>query len=224
MARNLHALDASGNLYVIVGVARFAAALIFFPPFAQQRIDDLARDPAQGGRITRGSRAEAEVGVGPEEDGQVQGLRRSAHEGEEFLDKDGNAWDVKGFHCAKGRFDLTSAMEKIADEMNHSHENIMLDTRNLHPGDLAQLREAVESAVARGNCRCECCGGRDDNHFSPSRMETPWSRCLTPRPSLRTCCGGAQRVAGRPARHQRSGSARSATGRAGPRGRRTHRC
>ena len=34
--------------------------------------------------------------------------------------------------------------------MNWSNENIMLDTRNLSPGDLTRLREAIEAATARG--------------------------------------------------------------------------
>ncbi len=212
LVQNLHALDALGSLYVLAGLALFAAALIFFPPFAlavaegelvlvptltaelglaavgstalaktgimlsqaaddagssgsgdsgssgsgeanaaqQQRIEELARDPAHGGRITPESRAEAEVGDGLERSGQVQGLRRSENPAEEFIDNANNHWDVKGFHSENGRFSLDKAMQSIWREMNWSHENVMLDTRNLSPGDLAQLRQAVESATGRG--------------------------------------------------------------------------
>lgn len=113
----------------------------------QQRIEELARDPADGGKISASSRAEAEVGVGLEERGAVQGLRRSPNPAEEFIDGEGHAWDVKAFHSEYGRFDLDTAMRKITQEMTWSKENIMLDTRNLSPTDLAQLREAIEAAT-----------------------------------------------------------------------------
>jgi hypothetical protein len=116
----------------------------------QQRIEELAGDPAHGGRITPASRAEAEVGAGLEESGQVQGLRRSQNAAEEFIDGSNNRWDVKGFHSEQGRFNLDSAMRSIWREMNWSKENIMLDTRNLSTSDLAQLRQAIEAATARG--------------------------------------------------------------------------
>ncbi|MGL4178473.1 MAG: hypothetical protein ACRCSN_20645 [Dermatophilaceae bacterium] len=64
-------------------------------PAQQQRIADLARDPAEGGKIDADTIAEAEVGLALEERGDVSGLRRSPHEGAEFIDADGNAWDVK---------------------------------------------------------------------------------------------------------------------------------
>ena len=90
------------------------------------------------------------MGVGLEEAGAVRGLRRSTNEAEEFVDDAGRAWDVKAFHSERGRFNLDSAMRKISQEMNWSNENIMLDTRNLSPGDLTRLREAIEAATARG--------------------------------------------------------------------------
>ena len=116
----------------------------------QQRIEELARDPAHGGRITPESRAEAEVGDGLERSGQVQGLRRSENPAEEFIDGPGNRWDVKGFHREDGRFSLDKAMQSIWREMNWSHENVMLDTRNLSPEDLARLRQAGVRDRARG--------------------------------------------------------------------------
>ena len=117
----------------------------------QRRIDELAPDPAHGGRVTPGSQAEAEVGAGLEEQGSVQGLRRSTNAAEEFVDDAGRAWDVKAFHSEQGRFDLTKAMRKIWQEMHWSNENIMLDTRHLSPGDLTRLREAVDAATAKGD-------------------------------------------------------------------------
>ncbi|MGL5829921.1 MAG: hypothetical protein ACRC0L_10180, partial [Angustibacter sp.] len=119
-------------------------------PAQQQRIADLARDPAEGGKIDADTIAEAEVGLALEERGDVSGLRRSPHEGAEFIDADGNAWDVKGFHSELGRFDLDKAMTAIWKEMNWSNENIMLDTRNLSSTDITRLREAIEAGKAHG--------------------------------------------------------------------------
>jgi hypothetical protein len=116
----------------------------------RQRIEELAMDPANGGKITPSSRAEAEVGAGLEERGAVEGLRRSPNPAEEFIDGQGRPWDVKAFHSEHGRFDLEVSMRKITQEMTWSKENVMLDTRNLSPTDLARLREAVEAATARG--------------------------------------------------------------------------
>lgn len=115
----------------------------------QQRLDELAKDPAHGGKVTPGSRAEAEVGLGLEERGLVQGLRRSPHAGEEFLDAAGRAWDVKAFR-SRG-FDVQAAVRKIRIEMVAGKENVMLDTRHLQPSQIEQLRTAVEAATARGD-------------------------------------------------------------------------
>ena len=41
-------------------------------------------------------------------------------------------------------------MNKIPKEMKWSNENVMLDTRNLSPTDLARLRDAVQAAASRG--------------------------------------------------------------------------
>lgn len=114
----------------------------------QRRLDELSRDPAHGGRITPGSRAEAEVGLGLEERGAVHGLRRSPHPGEEFRDAANQAWDVKAFR-SRG-FDVASAVRKIRMEMLAGKENVMLDLRQLTSADQSALRQAVEQATARG--------------------------------------------------------------------------
>lgn len=112
-----------------------------------QRLDDLARDPAHGGQITDATRAEAEVGLGLEESGQVPGpIRRSENPGEEFIDGAGQAWDVKAYRseAPNGRrvFDLDRSVNQVRSEVRLG-ENVMIDTRNLDAADAQALRDAV---------------------------------------------------------------------------------
>lgn len=115
----------------------------------QERIEELAGDPAHGGAIDDDGRAEAEVGVALEESGAVRGLVRSPSPGAEFIDADGQAWDVKGFRStvpprAKGAFTVEKAMDSIREEIT-ARENVMVDTRNMTPEHVQQLQEAVRA-------------------------------------------------------------------------------
>lgn len=67
---------------------------------------------AHGGRVTRGSWEEAEVGLGLEKSGAVRGVQRSTHPGEEFVDGARRSWDVKAFRS--NNFDLDTAMATCA--------------------------------------------------------------------------------------------------------------
>lgn len=112
-----------------------------------QRLEDLAKDPAHGGAITDATRAEAEVGLGLEEAGQVPGpIRRSDNPGEEFVDASGQAWDVKAYRseAPNGRrvFDLDRSVNQVRSEVRLG-ENVMIDTRNLDAADAQALRDAV---------------------------------------------------------------------------------
>jgi len=134
------ATDASRDADEAADAAEAAAA-------RAQRIDDLAKDPAHGGRISDASRAEAEVGLGLEEAGQVPGpITRSTNPGEEFVDASGQAWDVKAFRSevpgSRGGFTVDSAMTSIRREVQVG-ENVMVDTRNMTPAHVTQLREAI---------------------------------------------------------------------------------
>jgi uncharacterized membrane protein YgcG len=115
-----------------------------------RRLDELAADPAHGGRIDPRSRAEAEVGQGLEESGRVAGLRRDPTGAGEFIDSQGRTWDVKAFRSnvpagARGGFTVDSAMSSIRREIMVG-ENVMVDTRHLSTEHVQELQEAVRSA------------------------------------------------------------------------------
>jgi hypothetical protein len=113
----------------------------------KEREDELAPDPAHNGKITPGSRREAEVGVALEERGDLPGpIKRDPSGFSEFIDANGQQWDVKAFNSKwppkKGGFDLTKSMKKIDGEISNN-ENVILDTKDLSPQHLAQLKAAV---------------------------------------------------------------------------------
>jgi hypothetical protein len=113
----------------------------------KEREDELAPDPAHNGKITTGSRREAEVGVALEERGDLPGpIKRDPSGFSEFIDANGQQWDVKAFNSKwpkrKGGFDLNTAMKKIDGEISNN-ENVILDTKDLSPAHLAELRAAV---------------------------------------------------------------------------------
>lgn len=108
------------------------------------RLDELARDPAHGGRITEGSMQEARVAKGLDESGRLPGLERDPSGAADFIDTTGQAWDVKGFNSAYSNgYDLDSAMIKIDDSLA-SNENVILDTTKMSQADIDELRGAVE--------------------------------------------------------------------------------
>jgi hypothetical protein len=107
------------------------------------RLQGLARDPAHGGGISKGTWEEAEVGLGLEKKGEVRGLVRSTRPGEEFIDSSGQAWDVKAFRG--DYFNLRSSVSKIQREVT-AGENVMLDTRYLSEQQFVDLDEAINAA------------------------------------------------------------------------------
>jgi len=112
----------------------------------QARLNDLARDPAHGGRIDDDSLQEARVARDLERTGRLAGLRRDPTGGADFIDGAGQDWDVKGFNSRyRNGYDLPTAMSKIADAFREG-ENVILDTTNLAPADIEELRAAVGQA------------------------------------------------------------------------------
>lgn len=113
--------------------------------------EDLARDPAHGGKITAKTVQERNVGLGLEERGVVPGpITRDPTGAAEFIDARGGKWDVKGFNSgfrpSRGGFDLGTDAGKVDKSLNEG-ENVMLDTSKMSPGDIGALR--LEGA-ARG--------------------------------------------------------------------------
>jgi len=140
-------------------------------PEYQKRYDELSKDPAHGGKVTRNSKREAEVGLDLESQGRLPGpIQRSplgkATDGSgldlgEFFDRSGKAWDVKGFkdkfpldskknpgqtmpEGTQGRYSRTKARDTIQKEINGG-KNIILDSRDLSPAAHADLDNLVKS-------------------------------------------------------------------------------
>jgi hypothetical protein len=108
------------------------------------RIRLLARDPADGLKVSPSSLREAEVAVSLEEGGQVQGpIQRDPSGAADFIDGNGTHWDVKGLNShqpkANGGFDLATDTAKIDNELGLG-ENVMVDTAKMTPGDVAALK------------------------------------------------------------------------------------
>jgi hypothetical protein len=115
----------------------------------QKREDELAADPAHNGKATPGSRREAEVGLGLEKSGALPGpITRDPSGRAEFIDADGQKWDVKAFNSnfkpRKGGYDLKKSLTKIEGEFNEG-ENVILDTKDLKPEHVAELKAAIEA-------------------------------------------------------------------------------
>ncbi|QHW29705.1 PrsW family intramembrane metalloprotease [Paenibacillus rhizovicinus] len=113
-------------------------------PRTQAELDELATDPAIGNRITPKTIAEREVGLGLESRGEVQGLVRDPSGRAEFIDASGQKWDVKAFHSkyAPKGYNLSDAMTNIRKSISNN-ENVMLDTRNLSPEHLSELKDEL---------------------------------------------------------------------------------
>ncbi|WP_308916319.1 hypothetical protein [Jannaschia sp. LMIT008] len=113
-------------------------------PRTQDELDDLARDPSHGGRISRSSEAERDVGLGLEERGEVPGpIRRDPTGGAEFIDADGVEWDVKAYNSNfPNGFDPARVEEQL-DLSRRLGENVMIDTRNISAADMNTLRQIV---------------------------------------------------------------------------------
>jgi hypothetical protein len=115
----------------------------------QKREDELAADPAHNGKATPGSRREAVVGLGLEKSGALPGpITRDPSGRAEFIDANGKKWDVKAFNSnfkpRKGGYDLKKSLTKIEGEFNEG-ENVILDTKDLKPEHVAELKAAIEA-------------------------------------------------------------------------------
>lgn len=113
----------------------------------EQRLDELSGDPAHGGKTTAGSEREAEVGLSLEETGALDGpIERDPSGSAEFIDAEGQKWDVKGFQTrsGKGGYDPAKAQAKIERELAAGH-NVILDLSKLQEPDLSNLKDMVRN-------------------------------------------------------------------------------
>jgi gas vesicle protein len=115
--------------------------------------DDLAKDPARGGKVDSKSIAEREVGIGLEAQGKVGKLMRDPSGSAEFIDTvSAQKWDVKSFNSkfAPKGYNLSDAMSNIRKSISLG-ENVMPDTRNLNQSDLAELIDEVNRQGLNNN-------------------------------------------------------------------------
>jgi len=113
--------------------------------------ETLARDPAKGGKINDKTEQERRVGLELEKRGDVPGpITRDPTGKAEFIDAQGNKWDVKGFNSyfrpSKGGFNLQVDADKV-DKSLKEGEKVMLDTSTMTPSDIAALKA---EGAARG--------------------------------------------------------------------------
>lgn len=114
----------------------------------QEELDALASDPARGGVINGKTEQERKIGLGAEEAGLIAGpIVRDPTGAAEFIDADGQAWDVKGFRsdfpASAGGFDIDKDISKVERELAAGH-NVIIDTENLSEADLEALRNEIE--------------------------------------------------------------------------------
>ena len=127
----------------------------------QIELDDLARDPSHAGRIEAQGIKEREVGLALEERGDLGKIVRDMQvdKGAEFIDTTtGLKWDVKSFESypsgdngipitnpKRGAFTIKNGMKKIQKEFKNGN-NVIIDTRNLVPEHIEQLKKAIDEA------------------------------------------------------------------------------
>ena len=114
----------------------------------QEEFDDLAADPARGGAVDASSERERTIGLGAEQSGLINGpIVRDPSGAAEFIDVDGQAWDVKGFRSdfpvSSGGFGIEQAMNNVEKELRSGH-NVIIDTCNLSVEHLEELRTEIE--------------------------------------------------------------------------------
>ncbi|GFN34159.1 hypothetical protein [Paenibacillus xylaniclasticus] len=119
-------------------------------------MDDLAGDPSHGGKIRDQGLKEREIGPDLEQQGKLGKIVRDpqGNGGAEFIDTTNNVkWDVKSFvsypngHTSpkKGAFTVNNGMKAINKELDKNY-NVIVDTREMAPEHVEQLKEAIEKA------------------------------------------------------------------------------
>jgi hypothetical protein len=109
------------------------------------RVFDLSRDAAHGGKISLKTIQEARVGLALEEAGKLPPpITRCPNPAAEFIDGNGAMWDVKGFFSGTGRgaFKLVDDLAKVNAELA-AGENVIVDTSKMNPADIQALRNAI---------------------------------------------------------------------------------
>ncbi|WP_228468789.1 WXG100 family type VII secretion target [Paenibacillus sp. JNUCC32] len=112
--------------------------------------EDLAKDPDHNFKIDDKTKIERQAGLELEVRGELTGpiLRDPITGRGEFVDGNGQVWDVKGFNSnyppRKGGFRLDKAIVDIEDELRKG-ENVILDTTKLSQDHIGQLKNAINT-------------------------------------------------------------------------------
>lgn len=117
-------------------------------PRTPEELEALASDPAHGGEVTPKSLQERAIGLELEQQGVLEGpITRDPTGSAEFIDANGQKWDIKGpnssFPPKKGGFKLEKDLAKIGDELDRG-ENVIVDTSKMSNKDLNALQAGVE--------------------------------------------------------------------------------
>lgn len=102
---------------------------------------DLARDPAQGGRISAGSKQERDAAIMAWKTGQIKGPpARSPNPEADIRDADGKDWDVKSFNSRyENGFRLPQSANVVDNKLNKG-QSVIVNTENMSEADIATLK------------------------------------------------------------------------------------
>lgn len=124
----------------------------------EQELKALAKDPAHSGStrpidIEKGEH-EARVGLELEERGSLSNIIRDVTGKAEFIDGNGQAWDIKSFNSNykpnKGGFRLDKAMNTIKKSLFES-ENVIIDTSNMSSEHITELITEIKNQGLESN-------------------------------------------------------------------------
>lgn len=112
--------------------------------YSQSDYDALAVDPARGKVIDEKGEQERKIGLNAERQGLLPGpITRDPTGAAEFIDGEGQAWDVKGFNSnpihTRGRFNVRKDADKVDKSLNNK-ENVIIDTSMMSQKDIDSLR------------------------------------------------------------------------------------
>jgi len=112
-----------------------------------ERVRELAQDPAHGGKISLNTLVEAEAILRVADDPDFTEFagepERSGLDESDFIDENGQEWDVKSYRSARG-FNPDVALDKLMrQELRKDVENVLIDTS----GDAVDAEPKTEGRV-----------------------------------------------------------------------------
>jgi hypothetical protein len=107
-------------------------------------------DPAHGGKINAGSLEEGAVGLWAEATGVVSSLQRESTGLSEFVDFQGQTWDVKSPISPPSHqnwtFDASHQVTVVQEELDGG-ENVLLNLSRCNPTDSAEVVELLKHNI-----------------------------------------------------------------------------